>query len=95
MTYWNGHEEDAFLKSMGTEMSDLEPKADNCRDVLVWHTKTKKAQVPLLNFKYIDRFNNENLQGLVETLQRQGMVAVDDSDTGLEVMACFDVGGCP
>ena len=27
MTYWQGHEEDSFLRSMGTEMADLEPKA--------------------------------------------------------------------
>ena len=93
MTYWNGHEEDSFLQSIGTELSDLEPKADNCQEVLVWHTKTKKAQIPLLNFKYIDQVNNENLQGLVDDLQKKGMVTVDP-EIGLEVLACFKPGGC-
>ena len=93
MTYWQGHEEDTFLQSIGVELADLEPKADNCRNILVWHTKTKKSRVPLLNFKYIDQVNNENIQGLVDGLLKRGMVSVD-LETGLEVLACFKVGGC-
>ena len=94
MTYWQGHEEDSFLRSMGTELADLEPKANNCRDVLVWHTKTKKVQVPLLNFRRRLKDHIDNLaSGLIENMKQEGMVAVD-TEKGLEVLACFQSEGC-
>lgn len=33
MPYKVGYEEDYFIRSLGTEMSDLEPKANNCTEV--------------------------------------------------------------
>ncbi|KAJ2947472.1 hypothetical protein O0L34_g17257 [Tuta absoluta] len=33
---------DRFLTSAGFEIQDIEPLADNCTKVLVWHTKTQK-----------------------------------------------------
>lgn len=36
-----GYQESSLLKKLVT-LSDLEPKADNCTKVLVWHTRTEK-----------------------------------------------------
>ena len=38
--------EDGFLKSLKLKLRDLEPLANSCKDVLVWHTKTSKAASP-------------------------------------------------
>ncbi|RWS00769.1 glucuronosyltransferase sqv-8-like protein, partial [Dinothrombium tinctorium] len=46
MPYKVGYEEDYFIKSLGLSLSDLEPKADNCTQVYVWHTKTEKSVFP-------------------------------------------------
>lgn len=45
MPYKAGYEEDEFLKSIGLKMADIEPKAKNCSEVLVWHTQTKKDKL--------------------------------------------------
>lgn len=45
MPYKAGYEEDEFLKSIGLRMADIEPKAKNCTEVLVWHTQTKKDKL--------------------------------------------------
>lgn len=45
MPYKAGYEEDEFLKSIGLKMADIEPKARNCTNVLVWHTQTKKDKL--------------------------------------------------
>ncbi|XP_078718753.1 galactosylgalactosylxylosylprotein 3-beta-glucuronosyltransferase 2-like isoform X2 [Lampetra fluviatilis] len=39
-----GMQESDFLKQI-TTMEELEPKADNCTKVLVWHTRTEKANL--------------------------------------------------
>lgn len=42
MPYRAGYEEDQFLQSIGLQLADIEPRASNCTEVLVWHTQTKK-----------------------------------------------------
>lgn len=49
MPYKAGFEEDEFLKSIGLKMSDIEPKANNCSEILVWHTQTKKEKPPVIH----------------------------------------------
>lgn len=44
MPYRAGYEEDEFLKSIGLKLSHIEPKANNCSEILVWHTQTKKEK---------------------------------------------------
>lgn len=39
-----GMQESDFLKQI-TKVSDLEPRANNCTRVLVWHTRTEKANM--------------------------------------------------
>ena len=38
-------QESAFLSMLGIELKDLEPKADACSKVYVWHTKTEKPKL--------------------------------------------------
>lgn len=49
MPYKAGFEEDEFLKSIGLKMDDIEPKANNCSEILVWHTQTKKEKPPVIH----------------------------------------------
>uniref|UniRef100_A0A8D8YIM4 Galactosylgalactosylxylosylprotein 3-beta-glucuronosyltransferase n=1 Tax=Cacopsylla melanoneura TaxID=428564 RepID=A0A8D8YIM4_9HEMI len=46
MPYKAGYEEDRFISSLGVKMSDIEPKANNCSEILVWHTQTLKKPPP-------------------------------------------------
>jgi len=39
-----GYLESSFLDGL-VKMKDLEPKANNCKEVLVWHTRTEKADM--------------------------------------------------
>ncbi|VDN43843.1 unnamed protein product [Gongylonema pulchrum] len=38
-------QESHFLTGLGLKRSDLEPKANGCRKVYVWHTRTEVAQL--------------------------------------------------
>ncbi|KAI6184137.1 Galactosylgalactosylxylosylprotein 3-beta-glucuronosyltransferase [Aphelenchoides bicaudatus] len=38
-----GYQESHFLTGLGLKRSDLEPKAEYCKQVYVWHTRTEKA----------------------------------------------------
>ncbi|KHN87042.1 putative glucuronosyltransferase sqv-8 [Toxocara canis] len=40
-----GYQESHFLTSLGLARSDLEPKANDCRNVYVWHTRTEKTKL--------------------------------------------------
>jgi len=42
-----GYQEGTILKSMNIEWKDLEPKADNCTKIFVWHTRTEKADLKI------------------------------------------------
>ena len=39
-----GHQESEFLRHL-TTLKELEPKADMCTKVLVWHTRTEKVDL--------------------------------------------------
>lgn len=57
MPYTPSFEEDGFLKSLAPlEVEDIEPKANNCTRVLVWHTQTRKRKpaVRIIPEKYRD-----------------------------------------
>lgn len=43
----SGQIESEFLKLLVDSWEDLEPKADNCREILVWHTHTKVPNLSL------------------------------------------------
>ena len=52
-----GYQESAFLEQLVTK-EDLEPKAANCTKVLVWHTRTEKADL-----RNEERMRRKGLQG--------------------------------
>ncbi|XP_076335235.1 galactosylgalactosylxylosylprotein 3-beta-glucuronosyltransferase S-like isoform X2 [Tachypleus tridentatus] len=65
MPYRLGYLEDGFLKSLHVKMGDLEPKANNCTEVLVWHTKTLSKKMPSWeNVKKENSFTQSNLKKL-------------------------------
>ena len=86
-------DQSGYFKSIGTELVDLEPKANGCRDVLVWHTKTKKVQVPRLSFKKANMTKWSNMRLLVGNLINQGVI-INDTERGLEVWNCFHPNEC-
>lgn len=51
MPYLAGYEEDEFLKNIGLRLDDIEPRANDCTEVLVWHTQTKKAKAAVLHME--------------------------------------------
>lgn len=63
MPFKAGYEEDYFLRSIGTTLDMIEPKANNCTEILVWHTQTKnhkEAEVKL-PAKYLNERSNLGL----------------------------------
>lgn len=48
MPYKVGYEEDFFIRSLGVTLNDLEPLAQNCTQILVWHTRTRPVVGPSL-----------------------------------------------
>ena len=79
MPYIAGHEEDRFLVSLGLKLDEIEPLADNCSKILVWHTKTAKFKKPSLKIN-LDKFDNfpkyGNFVSLLKETSRLGMAFV-------------------
>ena len=61
-----GRIETSFMESMNVTYADLEPKAKNCTEILVWHTKAVSVR---MDPKYLksSKFNNSN----VDVLRKQ------------------------
>ncbi|XP_021916423.1 uncharacterized protein LOC110828218 isoform X2 [Zootermopsis nevadensis] len=60
MPYKPGFEEDGFLKSLSPfDPEEIELKAKNCTQVLVWHTQTKKNEASAA--LDLGKYNNTNL----------------------------------
>ncbi|CAB4064147.1 PREP [Lepeophtheirus salmonis] len=70
MPYKPGHEEDRFLTSMKVELNDITCLAENCTQILVWHTKTVSEKAPKLR-----RLKNKDtsLSRLVDNLVNKNM----------------------
>lgn len=69
MPFMVGYEEDGFLRSLNVSLADLEPKASNCTEVLVWHTKTVANKIPKrLTPKEMDKYKQTNVLKLQDTL---------------------------
>lgn len=74
MPYKAGFEEDGFLKSIGLKLNEIEPKAKNCTEVLVWHTQTKKekpAEIQIDN--RVMESNDTSLGSLLRALHGMGV----------------------
>ncbi|XP_065560007.1 galactosylgalactosylxylosylprotein 3-beta-glucuronosyltransferase P-like isoform X2 [Artemia franciscana] len=44
MPFSPGYEETGFLRALNITKDDIEPLAENCTKILVWHTQTKKSK---------------------------------------------------
>lgn len=83
MPYIAGYEEDKFLRSLDLQLEDIEPLADNCSKVLVWHTRTTKNRKPALkvDLHEIESMQNfDNFARLLKELYRLGIVNFDPTN---------------
>ncbi|MPC27358.1 Galactosylgalactosylxylosylprotein 3-beta-glucuronosyltransferase P [Portunus trituberculatus] len=70
MPFKPGHEEDGFLKSLGTKPSDIEFKAAECTQIYVWHTQTRKNR-PYSRQILSPKFDGTNLRVLQKDIMLQ------------------------
>ncbi len=91
MPYRAGHEETMFVQSLQVPLEDMEPLANDCTEVLVWHTKTEKSPVSHVMFTSKEA-KTSSLGQLVDEAVSQGILAV--SDKGSELPVCFR-SSCP
>ncbi|XP_013786785.1 galactosylgalactosylxylosylprotein 3-beta-glucuronosyltransferase S-like [Limulus polyphemus] len=67
--YRNGYEEDLFLQNLRFGLDDLEPKGNNCTEILAWHTRTTSKDYPSLNnMKKEPDYENTNLLKLYASM---------------------------
>ena len=98
MPYKVGYEEDYFLQSLNVSFADLEPKADCCTKLYIWHTKTvSRKRIPIL--KYVERYGGNkvlkgtNLGSLMKELEQNGLVNIDRR-RGQQIFTCTEANGC-
>ncbi|KAL4705703.1 hypothetical protein ACJJTC_018776 [Scirpophaga incertulas] len=79
MPYIAGQEEDKFLLSLNMRVEDIEPQADNCSKILVWHTKTVKYKKPTLKININKLVGDEyyNFANLLKETADLGMMKLD------------------
>lgn len=80
MPFIAGHEEDKFLVSLDLQIEDIEPLADNCTKILVWHTKTVKNKKPKLkiNINKLSTISKyQNFVNLLKEITTLGMADID------------------
>lgn len=74
MPYKAGYEEDAFLKSIELKIENIEPKANDCTEVYVWHTQTTKTKAPLIKIANdVLESSKSNLNSLMKYLGEMGV----------------------
>lgn len=84
MPYKAGYEEDEFLKSIGLKTEDIEPKANNCTEIFVWHTQTKKEKPPVVRMDArIVESDKTSLGALLRELEAMG-VSHTSSSAGIK-----------
>ncbi|KAF2368060.1 Glycosyl transferase family 43 [Trinorchestia longiramus] len=72
MPYVAGYEEDGFLKSLNIELQDIEPLANGCSEVLVWHTRTVKN--PTRDVKPDAPRATANIKQLLSNMHKMAML---------------------
>ena len=90
MPYLQGYEETLFLENMNITIDDIEPLANGCTEVLVWHTQTKKVDVPI--YKSWTR-QGQNLDALIVSMSGKGMLK-ESSSSEKEIKVCMKTEGC-
>lgn len=80
MPYIAGHEEDRFLVSLGLKLEDIEPLADNCSKILVWHTRTVKYKKPTIKFNE-EKINSGKYSSFVNLLKETSQLGMASFDS--------------
>ncbi|XP_063699186.1 galactosylgalactosylxylosylprotein 3-beta-glucuronosyltransferase S [Culicoides brevitarsis] len=90
MPYKAGYEEDEFLKSIDLKIENIEPKAKNCTEVLVWHTQTKNSNIPTIKISTsVLETDNTSLGVLLRELELMGVSHTSQS-TGVKATMTKD-----
>lgn len=80
MPYKAGYEEDEFLRNIHLKMEDIEPKANNCTEVLVWHTQTTKSKAPVIRINAdVLKEDKSSLKLLIKELENLGVSKTSNS----------------
>lgn len=91
MPFWAGYEEDVFIQTLDIKLEYLEPLANDCTEVLVWHTKTVSEKTPKVRLtEHLDT----NLKSLVQDIVFKGMDTYDKKLSKNELKVCFDANRC-
>lgn len=78
MPYLPGHEEDRFLQSLDIRLDDVLPLANNCTEVLVWHTKSLNRPVGYVKHDTsLWSLWGTNLAALYDSVRFLGLAQVD------------------
>ena len=62
-----------FLRSLNLDMEKIEPKANNCSEILVWHTKTLKTNTVDIN-PPVALAKSDSLDPLLRRMQQISLV---------------------
>ena len=89
MPYLAGHEETLFLQSLHISINDIEPLANDCTEILAWHTRTVKTNVTIVK---IGAGSGTNLDVLMRDMSNKGLIA--GSTTGKVLPVCMKPAGC-
>ena len=88
MPFLVNHEETLFLQNLNLNMEDIEPLANDCTEVLVWHTKTVKNDFPSYR---IGVGSGTNLHRLMKSMSDKGLAS--ESTNGDLLPVCMNSGG--
>jgi beta-1,3-glucuronyltransferase len=80
MPWVAGYEEDELLRSLGVKVQDIAPLANECTEILVWHTKAVRNSWPRRprNLKP-QILANTNLNKLLVQLPQQSLAGPESS----------------
>ncbi|XP_059087516.1 galactosylgalactosylxylosylprotein 3-beta-glucuronosyltransferase S-like [Tigriopus californicus] len=81
MPFMVGYEEDGFLRGIVKKWSDIEPLAEGCTKVWVWHTTAEESLLPVIN----SRGGDSNLRDLLSELESTGVVGTTVTGPGIPV----------
>uniref|UniRef100_A0A1B0ABJ1 Galactosylgalactosylxylosylprotein 3-beta-glucuronosyltransferase n=1 Tax=Glossina pallidipes TaxID=7398 RepID=A0A1B0ABJ1_GLOPL len=79
-------EEDYLLRCLALNMDIIEPKGNNCTEILAWRTRTRSHRDSLFirsDYEYLD--NRTNLGSLFKSLYEMGIVELSDRK-GIQIM---------
>uniref|UniRef100_A0A1A9ULU4 Galactosylgalactosylxylosylprotein 3-beta-glucuronosyltransferase n=1 Tax=Glossina austeni TaxID=7395 RepID=A0A1A9ULU4_GLOAU len=79
-------EEDYLLRCLALNMDVIEPKGNNCTEILAWRTRSRRHRDSLFirsDYEYLD--NRTNLGSLFKSLHEMGIVELSDHK-GIQIM---------